>query len=81
MPSYTREQVAEHNNKSSCWVILNGKVLDLTGFEAEHPGKLAFYHGAGKDIDEMMKGIHRGAGHDASAYDWAQKFVIGDLAE
>jgi cytochrome b involved in lipid metabolism len=81
MDTYTRAQVAEHNSQESCWVILNGQVLDLTGFEAKHPGKLAFVRGAGTDIGELMSKIHKGTGHSANAYEWAKEFVIGDLID
>lgn len=81
MPTYTRAEVAEHKTRESCWVILDGQVLDLTGFEEKHPGKLAFFHGAGGDIGALMGKIHGGAGHAERAYAWAKEFVIGELAD
>jgi len=79
--TYTREQVAQHNTEQDCWVILEGKVLDLSGFASDHPGRSAFMHAAGKDATEMMSKIHRGAGHSADAYVWTKSFVIGTLSE
>merc|ERR1712127_703878 len=38
MNAYTLDDVAKHNSKSSCWVVLDGKVLDVTTFLADHPG-------------------------------------------
>lgn len=73
------EQVEQHNTLEDCWVILNGQVLDLTGFEKEHPGKAVFAKYAGKDITEIMTKIHGGKGHDPAAYEWAKKFIIGQL--
>merc|ERR1719252_252473 len=56
---YTVEEVAKHNNKSSCWVILNGRVLDVTDFLKDHPGgELAILTFAGKDATEEFDMIH-----------------------
>merc|ERR1719283_288521 len=30
--------VAEHKTKDDCWVVVNGRVLDVTGFLSDHPG-------------------------------------------
>jgi len=53
------EEVAKHNNKQSCWVVLDGKVLDVTSFLADHPGgELAILTFAGKDATEEFNMIH-----------------------
>merc|ERR1712127_709314 len=56
---YTMEEVAKHNSKQSCWVVLDGKVLDVTSFLSEHPGgELAILTFAGKDATEEFNMIH-----------------------
>merc|ERR1711967_33715 len=56
---YTMEDVAKHNTKQSCWVVLDGKVLDVTNFLSEHPGgELAILTFAGKDATEEFNMIH-----------------------
>jgi len=56
---YTLEEVAKHNTKASCWVVLDGKVLDVTNFLTEHPGgELAILTFAGKDATEEFNMIH-----------------------
>ena len=32
------KEVAKHNNKHDCWVIIHGRVFDVTEFMPEHPG-------------------------------------------
>jgi len=52
-------EVAKHNSKASCWVVLDGKVLDVTNFLADHPGgELAILTFAGKDATEEFNMIH-----------------------
>merc|ERR1712151_649434 len=56
---YTVEEVAKHNKKDDCWVILGGKVLDVTNFLSSHPGgELAILTFAGKDATEEFDMIH-----------------------
>lgn len=38
LPIITAAEVAEHTEKTDCWVILHGGVYDVTSFLAEHPG-------------------------------------------
>lgn len=34
----TAAEVAKHNSPNDCWILVNGKVYDLTKFAPEHPG-------------------------------------------
>ncbi|CAG8951850.1 hypothetical protein HYFRA_00005654 [Hymenoscyphus fraxineus] len=55
----TGSQVAEHNSRESCWVIIHGKAYDVTEFLPEHPGgpKIILKY-AGKDATEEFDPIH-----------------------
>ena len=35
------DEVAKHDSKADCWVIIHGKAYDVTEFLPEHPGKLS----------------------------------------
>ena len=34
----TFEEVEKHNSSSDCWMVIHGKVYDVTKFLVEHPG-------------------------------------------
>ena len=56
---YTAADVAAHNKKDDCWVIVNGEVLDVTSFLPEHPGgEKAILLYAGRDATEEFNMLH-----------------------
>jgi flavocytochrome c len=56
---YSMEEVAKHNSKSDCWVVVAGQVLNVTNFLSSHPGgELAILTFAGKDATEEFNMIH-----------------------
>ena len=56
---YTLEEVAKHNTKDDCWVIVDGQVLDVTKFLPDHPGgEKAILLYAGRDATEEFNMLH-----------------------
>ncbi|GAA6001507.1 FMN-dependent alpha-hydroxy acid dehydrogenase [Rhodotorula paludigena] len=55
----TGADVAKHNSKASLWMIIHGKVYDLTEFAPSHPGgERILLKYAGKDATEEYDPIH-----------------------
>ncbi|KAH8812796.1 L-lactate dehydrogenase [Xylogone sp. PMI_703] len=53
------QEVAKHNGRNSCWVILRGKVYDVTEFLDSHPGGAdVILRSGGQDITEEYESIH-----------------------
>lgn len=49
----------KHNKKDDCWVIIDGKVLDVTAFMPDHPGgEKAILLYAGRDATEEFNMLH-----------------------
>ncbi len=50
LPVYTATEVAKHNKDGDLWLMIGGKVYDVSKFGDEHPG--------GLDILLESAGIH-----------------------
>ncbi|KAH8901428.1 hypothetical protein GQ53DRAFT_851078 [Thozetella sp. PMI_491] len=53
------DEIATHNSRESCWVIVAGQVYDLTDFLGHHPGgaNVILRYG-GKDATEEYEAVH-----------------------
>lgn len=73
---FSVEEVAKHNKKDDCWVIVDGKVLDVTSFLPDHPGgEKAILLYAGRDATEEFNMLH-----DPKVIPrYAPDSIIGDL--
>ncbi|EIN06546.1 hypothetical protein PUNSTDRAFT_121723 [Punctularia strigosozonata HHB-11173 SS5] len=56
---FSGKEVAQHNSRESCWIIVHGKVYDVTEFLDDHPGgsKIILKY-AGKDATAEYEPIH-----------------------
>ena len=55
---YTLEEVAKHNKRNDCWIILYENVYDITEFMKHHSGKDFPLQVAGKDGTGLFESIH-----------------------
>lgn len=68
------EDLKQHTSETSCWLLVNGKVYDVTEFLEEHPGGYdIILQSAGKDATQDFDEI----GHSNSARDLLEKYIIG----
>lgn len=76
--SYTLEEVASHNTKESCWIIVHDKVFNVTKFLKDHPGGAHILLSVGgKDATESFDMFHRAS----ILAKYAPRFCIGDLVK
>jgi L-lactate dehydrogenase (cytochrome) len=59
MRKITMQEVERHHTPDDCWVVLNGRVYDLSSFQKQHPGgsKIITDH-AGKDVSNLFNAVH-----------------------
>jgi predicted heme/steroid binding protein len=71
---YSIEDVAKHNTSEDCWIIIKGRVYDVTNFLDDHPGgPSVLADAAGTDATEQFER----AGHPANVQKTMDKNHIG----
>ena len=71
--NYSWEEVARHTSVDDCWVVVDGKVYDLSDFLNSHPGgSAAILAHAGRDVTAEFLDIH-----SADANILKANYVIG----
>ncbi|WP_157960358.1 cytochrome b5 domain-containing protein [Marinimicrobium alkaliphilum] len=80
LSTYTLEQVAEHNTLGSCWMVIEGKVYDFTGYIPRHPTPPVVMEGwCGREATEGMRTKGYGRDHSPAAWGLMEDYLIGEL--
>ncbi len=76
----TKEELAKHSTKDTCWLAISGKVYDVTKYISSHPGGEAILEGCGKDATDLFFNRPGGKGsHSPSAQRLLSQYEIGEL--
>jgi len=76
VPVYRMQQVSRHNTRGDAWIVVDGKVYDVTEYVDVHPGDDAILRFVGGD---SSKGFH-GPQHPVSVWDVIAEYEIGAVA-
>ncbi|XP_018116050.1 cytochrome b5 type B isoform X2 [Xenopus laevis] len=73
---YTLEDVRKRNTAKELWLVIHGRVYDITKFVEEHPGgEEVLFEQAGADATESFEDV----GHSIDAREMLKQYYIGDL--
>lgn len=73
--AFTTAEVAGHDSAADAWVIVRGKVYDVTAWVPRHPGGDLILVKAGKDCTQLFESYH-----SLVARRTLEKYYIGDVA-
>ncbi|KAF4544365.1 Cytochrome b5 [Lasiodiplodia theobromae] len=77
VPIYSLKEVAAHNKKNDMWIVVHGKVYDVTNYLLDHPGGTeAIEEVAGTDCTAAFEDV----GHSEDARELLQPLLIGVLS-
>lgn len=83
--TYNMAEINQHASAEDCWLLIDGKVYDVTDFIAsgKHGGGEAILEGCGIDSTQLYKTRPMGSGtdHSEKAYGFLENFYIGDFKE
>jgi hypothetical protein len=79
MQNFTPEEVARHDTPDDCWVVVEGRVLDVTEFLKNHPGGVAALSKLGRAGADVTSHFLR-IGHSEKARAIMTSLQVGCLA-
>ncbi|ERE79756.1 cytochrome b5 type B-like isoform 2 [Cricetulus griseus] len=73
---YRLEEVAKRNSAEETWMVIHGRVYNITRFLSEHPGgEEVLLEQAGADATESFEDV----GHSPDAREMLKQYYIGDV--
>ncbi|NXW70440.1 CYB5B protein, partial [Hirundo rustica] len=70
------EEVAKRNSSREAWLVIHGRVYDVTRFLEEHPGgEEVLLEQAGRDATESFEDV----GHSSDAREMLKQYYIGEV--
>ncbi|CAH9050803.1 unnamed protein product [Cuscuta epithymum] len=73
---YSLAEISEHNHNKDCWLLIGGKIYDVTKFLEDHPGgDDVLLSATGKDATDDFEDV----GHSTSARETMKEMYIGEI--
>ncbi|XP_074864351.1 cytochrome b5 type B [Carettochelys insculpta] len=75
-PFFTLAEVAKRNSNREAWLVIHGRVYDISRFLDEHPGgEEVLLEQAGRDATESFEDV----GHSMDAREMLKQYCIGEV--
>eukprot|EP01113_Clastostelium_recurvatum_P043300 TRINITY_DN7132_c0_g1_i1.p1 TRINITY_DN7132_c0_g1~~TRINITY_DN7132_c0_g1_i1.p1 ORF type:complete len:471 (-),score=126.58 TRINITY_DN7132_c0_g1_i1:46-1458(-) len=72
---FTWDQIKDHRSKDDCWIVVQGKVYDVTSWTGRHPGGDVILTGGGRESTALFYSYH-----PRKVLPMIEKYYIGDVA-
>ncbi|CAN8253780.1 unnamed protein product [Cochlearia groenlandica] len=73
---FTLAEVSQHTSSQDCWIVIDGKVYDVTKFLDDHPGgDEVILTSTGKDATDDFEDV----GHSSTAKAMLDEYYVGDI--
>lgn len=78
---YSILEISKHKSPENCWLLISGKVYDVTDFDTSRPGGETILEGCGKEATMLFKirQMESGAPDLDSVIDSIKNYEIGTL--
>jgi cytochrome b involved in lipid metabolism len=81
VPRFTAAEIATHSTTSSCWLVVDGRVYDVTTYLRSHPGgSRTITPWCGKESTVAFATEDGRGEHSTDAYAQLDRYVIGERA-
>ncbi|KAF0935371.1 hypothetical protein E2562_032457 [Oryza meyeriana var. granulata] len=76
---FSTSEATGHASRNDCWVVIHGKVFDVTKFLEDHPGgeDVLLHASASGDATEAFEDV----GHSTSAISMMNSYLIGSIKD
>jgi cytochrome b involved in lipid metabolism len=76
----SREEIARHNRPEDCWLLIRGKVYDVTNYIASHPASpRTITDHCGQESTWAFETKERGRPHSTRAWELLETYRIGEV--
>lgn len=79
--AYSAAEIARHASATSCWLLIDNQVYDVTAYLSQHPGGIrTITPWCGKESTKAFANEGGRGEHSRTAYDDLKTYFIGVLA-
>lgn len=79
---WSRAEVARHDRPEDCWLVIRGKVYDVTHYISAHPAPpQTIIDHCGKESTSAFETKERGRAHSPQAWQLLETYLVGEVRD